>query len=67
MDYELEGLRDMFAAVALNALIAKAPLFDTQGAHGKPVEDMVQFKKGMAESAYWYADAMLAARKAVLT
>lgn len=55
------SLRDWFAGQALTAMIAKAPLFDRDGEHGKPI-DMVQFKRDMAESAYFYADAMLTAR-----
>lgn len=55
-------LRDWFAGQALAALIAKAPFFDREGEFGKPV-DMLQFKADMAESAYGYANAMIAARK----
>lgn len=65
-DEEEPTIRDAFAMAALIGLIAKSPFYDKQGENGKPMPDMVQFKKDMAESAYWYADAMLAARKAVL-
>lgn len=54
-------LRDWFAGHALAAMIAKAPFFDRDGELGSPI-GMVQFKKDMAESAYFYADAMLKAR-----
>ena len=57
------SLRDWFAGHALSAMIAKSPFFDRDGEFGKPV-DMIQFKADMAESAYCYADAMLAARVA---
>lgn len=54
-------LRDWFAGQALAAMIAKAPFFDRDNEFGQPV-DMVQFKRDMSESAYCYADAMIAAR-----
>ena len=56
------SLRDYIAVNALNALISKAPFFDSEGEHGKAI-DMVQFKEDMSVSAYCYADAMLEARK----
>lgn len=57
------SLRDWFAGQALAALINKAPFFDAQGEHGNAV-DLIEFKSDMAVSAYFYADAMLAARGA---
>ncbi|WP_313349116.1 hypothetical protein, partial [Paracoccus sp. (in: a-proteobacteria)] len=54
--------RDWFAGQALAALISKAPFFDREGEHGKPV-DLAQFKADMSVSAYAYADAMLAAQE----
>lgn len=56
------SLRDWFAGNALSALISKSPFFDRDGEFGNPV-DMMQFKADMSESAYFYADAMLEARK----
>lgn len=55
-------LLDYFAGQALVGLIAKSPFFDREGENGKPMVDMVQFKKDMADSAYWYALAMLEVR-----
>lgn len=56
------SLRDWFAGQALAAMISKAPFFDRDGEFGAPV-DMLTFKADMSESAYGYADAMIAARK----
>lgn len=58
------SLRDYFAGQALAAMIGKSPFFDREGEHGRPTVDMWQFKLDMADSAYFYADAMLAARGA---
>lgn len=56
-------LRDWFAGQALAAMIAKAPFFDRDGEYGSEDVDMLQFKIDMSESAYLYADAMIAARE----
>lgn len=55
-------LRDWFAGQALASMIAKAPFFDREGEHG-PKIDLAQFKSDMAVGAYFYADAMMEARK----
>lgn len=59
------SVRDYFAARAMEALIAKLPLFDREGAHGIPGtrEELHAIRQGIAESAYSYADAMLAERE----
>lgn len=58
------SLRDYFAAKALQALIAKMPLHDAEGEHGiqstKDANGVIY--REIADSAYWYADAMLAER-----
>lgn len=64
-----EGLtaRDYFAAAAMTALIAKIPLHDRLGkigVHAPEIEDIHRVRLDVAESAYDYADAMLAARGA---
>ena len=61
-DQQGMSLRDYFAGQALAAMIGKAPFFDRDGEHGMPTVDMWQFKLDMANSAYFYADAMIAAR-----
>ena len=63
MPQEGMTLRDYFAGQALLGLITKFPLMDQEGEFGKAPVDMLQIKLKMAESAYWYADAMLEARK----
>jgi hypothetical protein len=58
-------LRDYFAAKAMQALIAKIPLHDRLGEHGihtPEVEDIHGVRQDIAQSAYDYADAMLAER-----
>lgn len=54
-------LLDHFAGLALQALIVKFPLFDREGEHGEPTTQEVidQVRADIAESAYWYAAAML--------
>lgn len=47
-----------FAAFALQALIAKMPLLDREGALG-PSEDVSKIKSEIAESAWEYAEWML--------
>lgn len=58
------SLRDWFAGMALQALVAKAPLMDAEGEHGPKFDKqtLTQFRHDMAVSAYDYADAMLAER-----
>jgi hypothetical protein len=58
-------LRDWFAGRALQGLIAKTPLIDREGVNGKQMtqHEINQLRDDFAESAYFYADAMLAARK----
>lgn len=54
-------LRDYFAALSLGALISKHPLITSDD--GETVE-LAIIRKGMAQSAYRYADAMLLEREA---
>lgn len=61
--YYAMALRDCFAGQALSAMITKSPFFDRDGEFGNPT-DMKKFKADMAESAYFYSDAMLAERGA---
>jgi hypothetical protein len=53
--------RDYFAGLAMQALISKIPLLDSEGEFGKKVErsDNLKLNEDVAESAYYYADAML--------
>lgn len=60
------SLRDYFAAQAMAAVIAKMPLFDRQGEHGisaPAIDEIHGVRKDIAQSAYDYADAMLAERQ----
>ena len=56
-------LRDYFAAKALVGLLSKLPVIDQQGKMGVPVEDKIAYNRDLAESCYWIADALLAARE----
>lgn len=59
-------LRDYFAAKAMAALIAKIPLHDRQGEHGihaPEVSEIHQVRLDVAQSAFDYADAMIAERE----
>lgn len=60
-----QELLDQFAMQALNALIAKLPLYDNEGEFGIPIADdkMQEIKKGIAETAYGYAGWMMIARE----
>lgn len=67
-NYELdsEGLtkRELFAAMAMQALIAKIPLFDREGEHGihtPTIEEIHGIRKQVAQSATDYADALIEA------
>ena len=59
------NLRDYFAAKAMQALIAKIPLHDTESEYGESsdIDNNHAIRCGVAESAYDYADAMLAHRE----
>lgn len=61
------SIRDYFAAAALQGLLAKLPIVDQKGEWGDPVPDKIAHNREIAESCYWMADAMLAARSAKLT
>ena len=54
-------LRDWFAGMALQALIAKSKFMDSKGVNGEPMtaEDMAQFRFDIAASSLAYADAMI--------
>lgn len=57
-------MRDYFAARAMQALIAKLPMFDERAEHGvKPVEGTDIIQRDVADAAYAYADAMLRRRR----
>lgn len=56
-------VRDWLAGQAMAALIAKLPLFDRDGTIAPTPPDRI--RDDVAESAYAYADAMLAARTAL--
>lgn len=55
---------DNYAAAALQALIAKSPMFDTSGAIGekKSDDEMHNFKKELCRSAHSYATWMMITR-----
>lgn len=57
-------LRDWFAGMAMQALIAKNKFMDTRGQNGEPItaDDMEQFRLDIAASSLAYADAMIAER-----
>ncbi len=58
-------LRDWFAALSMNATIAKCPLVDTTGEQGELITHetlLVRFRR-IAVSSYAMADAMLAERE----
>ncbi|WP_284464868.1 hypothetical protein [Chryseobacterium sp.] len=57
-------LLDQFAGHALQALIAKSPFFDRNGELGKKIEkdELADFKKELAKTAYNYAEWMLVER-----
>ncbi len=59
------ALRDWFAGQALAAMIAKFPMIDKLGVYGREQtrEEIDQIKADLSDSAYGYADAMLARRK----
>ena len=71
-EYDLSGtnraevngmtLRDYFAAKAMQAIITKLPVVDRESEFGKPVVDKIKYNADIAESAYWFADAMIKAR-----
>lgn len=48
---------DIFAAAALQALIAKLPMLDTDGEKGKPIseDELSETMKQISRSAYGYA------------
>lgn len=54
--------RELFAAMAMQSLIAKLPLVDHEGMYGLALsaEACDKFKADVAESARGYADALLA-------
>lgn len=58
------SLRDVFAMKAMETLIAKIPLVDVDGKIGRIMSQAQAdaIRIGVAESAYNYADAMLAER-----
>lgn len=58
-------IRDWFAGQALRALIAKIPLQDAEGEFGQrsSAERNAKIQRDVSDSAYYYADAMLEARK----
>lgn len=58
-------LRDYFAAKAMQAIISKMPLFDSEGEFGKKSTkpENKKINSDVAESAYYYADAMIAERE----
>lgn len=59
------SMRDYFAAAAMQALIAKIPLHDRTGEHGihaPEIDDIHGVRCDIAQSAFDYADAMLATR-----
>lgn len=59
------SLLDWFAGMALQALVAKAPLVDAEGEHGAKfdLETLTQFRHDMAVSAYDYAAMMIAEKR----
>ena len=57
------SLRDWFAGQVLVGLLSKLPLVDQKGQYGKAVADKIKHNMEIAESCYWLADAMLAARE----
>lgn len=55
-------LLEYFAGQALQSLIAKIPIIDREGEHGeqRTQAEIDQIRTDVAESAYYYADAMVA-------
>ena len=55
--------RELFAAFALQALIAKLPVIDWEAEYGEKLEEAehIAFKRDVAESAIGYADALIKA------
>ena len=60
-----EQIYDQYAAAALQALVAKTPLFDTKGVLGekKNDEEMQDIKKELCRTAHAYAAWMMQTRK----
>ncbi|WP_137904824.1 hypothetical protein [Chryseobacterium sp. 2VB] len=58
-------LLDQFAGQALQALIEKSPFFDKNGEYGNKIssDDLADFKKELAKTAYNYAEWMLVERE----
>ena len=58
------SLRDYFAAKAMQALITKLPLLDKEGQYSEKAQtdEIDAVRKGVAESAYNYANEMLKER-----
>jgi len=54
--------RDYFASKAMQAIVTKLPLIDQTGEFGPRVDDKIKTNLDVANSAYWYADAMLSER-----
>ena len=54
--------RDYFAAKAMQAIITKLPVVGRESEFGKPVLNKEKYNADIADSSYWIADAMLAAR-----
>ena len=59
-----QELLDQFAGIALQGLISKMPLLDITGEVGQKIdqENITEVKKGIAATAYEYAQWMLIAR-----
>lgn len=55
---------DIYAAAALQSLIAKAPLFDAKGQYGvaKTQEEIREVMNELCRSAHWYATLMVQAK-----
>lgn len=64
MKSKIEQL-DEFAGLAMQAMISKLPMYDTNGDFGKEIkpEELAVIKEHIALSAYEYAEWMLVARK----
>ena len=58
-------LRDYFAVKAMASLIAKLPLMDKEGEYSQKYSSgqIIEVRRGIAQSAYDYADAMIAERE----
>jgi len=59
----LKDRRAYFAGMALQAILSKLPLIDQEGEFASPTSDKIKYNLDVAESAWAFGDAMIAAEQ----